>query len=191
MNSMSFRLRSLMGIGLMLLMYPLSSSAQNVQAEVTLDIVGDIWTYTVSNREPATSNYWLSGFFLPIFAPVTNIVAPSPWTVDTDALTFVNWQNNQDPAPFLNDIPPGGSLQFQFESAAAPVLAEYELFSFDHNISDLGPNGFGPILVPGIQAVPEGSTLLTLSAALTLSAGLVKRRKRVARHECESKTSVE
>jgi hypothetical protein len=157
--------------GLLMLFCLLSSltapcSGQTLMAKVTLDLSNPpVWSYTLQNLEDSTSGNWISGFFLPIFAPVTNVQAPDFWTVDTDFTTYVNWQNTES-APFPHDIPPGGTLSgFSFESVAGSEPVEYELFSYDHIRGDLGPNGFGPTLAPSnrVQGVPEPGIVVSLN----------------------------
>jgi len=155
---------------------------------VLLDRTASTWSYTLINTEPPGSGNWISGFFLPINAPIRNVQSPTTWVADTDFATYINWAN-PEPAPYLNDVAPGATLSgFQFESDFEPLSVEYELSSYDHIISDLGPNGFGPTLVPTVSdaadAVPEpGSMILVLSGVLWTSAFFPWQRVRARRRE--------
>jgi len=101
------------------LITPEGVSAQVLQATATLNQSGQTdWNYTLTNSEPAGSNNWLTDFYLPINAPVTDIQTANGWQIDTDNVSYIQWSNTE-PEPFPNDIAPGLSVPgFSFTSVA-------------------------------------------------------------------------
>lgn len=144
------------------------SEGQTLQASVSLDLSNaPVWNYTLANLEPNGSPNWLTSFFLPIAAPVSNVLAPNNWTIDTDNATYILWSNNEPP-PYPNDIPPGGTISgFQFESNGAGQLVLSTIAAWDHSLDAPGPSVDANVLSPSIQAVPEPGSL-----ALLISAGI-------------------
>ena len=155
-----------------------SAQAQNLQATATTSVTSaGVWNYTFTNSEPTSSGNYLTDFYLPISAPITNVQTANGWTVDTDYTNFIQWSNTE-PEPFPNDIEPGLSVSgFSFTSVTTGTQVQYTLASWDHSADAAGPDAHGTILAPYAPApVPEVSTWQSLGALLLLSGLLVVRR---------------
>lgn len=153
---------------------------QTLRANLSLDTPGDsLWSYTVTNLEPQGSPNWVTAVFLPVGAPIHDIKAPSTWSVDSDGLTYVLWQNIEPP-PYADDLPPGESLSgFEFQSTVESQMVDFSIASWDHDVSQPGPEVSGLVLSPFAPAtVPEPNEVLFMSAALLAGIGLVRRKGR-------------
>jgi len=135
-------------------------SAQSLAATATVYVSGQtVWDYTLTNLESATSNNWLTDFYLPINAPITDIQTSNGWQIDSDNSTFIHW-SNIEALPYPDDIAPGSSaFGFSFNSVSTGSLVQYTLSSWDHGVDAAGPYTTGSVLAPSVPAaVPEAST---------------------------------
>lgn len=161
----------------------LPAGAQNLQATATTSVTSaGVWNYTFTDSEPMSSGNWLTDFYLPISAPITDVQTANGWTIDTDYTNYIQWSNTE-PEPFPNDIAPGLSVSgFSFTSVTTGSQVQYTLASWDHGADAAGPNGTGTILTPYAPApVPEVSTWQSMAALLLLGGLLAVRRPRVKR----------
>jgi|GEM_PF-2745954 len=158
-----------------------SASAQALQAVITLNQSGQtVWNYTLINLEPANSNNWLTDFYLPLNAPITDVNTSSGWLIDTDNTTYIQWSNSEA-YPYPNDIAPSNLMSgFSFTSIATGSPVQYILSSWDHGTDSAGPYANSTILSPdSTSAVPEPSTITTFSiGALSLLLFAVCRRSK-------------
>lgn len=153
------------------------SIGQTLQADVGLTRNGSTWIYTVSNLEQATSDNWVTSFYLPIYAQVSNVSAPNNWIVDTDGRHYILW-SNQEAYPYPDDISPGSTLTgFSFQSTAPATTASSLVSSWDHGIDDIGPTVNLTILTP-LTPVPEPSGVAVLVGLVVTGAMVTLRRKR-------------
>lgn len=162
----------------MFLLLSTSAFAQTLNATATLQVTPQGgWTYTLNNNEAVTNDNWLTSFYLPINAPVSNVVAPSNWIIDTDDATYILW-SNQEAYPYPDDVAPETALSgFTFNSQAPGAEVSSVVSSWNHATDDTGPNVMLQILSPNSPpAVPEASTWQSLGALLLLGGLLVVRR---------------
>ena len=157
----------------------ISANAQNLQAIVTTSTTDSgVWNYTLTNSEPISGSSWLTDFFLPINAPITNVQTAKGWEINTDYANYIQWSNTE-PEPFPNDIAPSESVSgFSFTSVSTGTPVQFVLSSWDHPSDAAGPTLKGTILAPDASsAVPEPSTITTFSiGALSLLLFAVRRR---------------
>jgi len=138
--------------------------AQDFQGRVALNQTENVWNYTFINDEPIESVAFGDGLFLPVAAPIENIISPTGWTFISDNTTFVQWLYAED-TPYPNAIAPGGSLSgFQFESTAPGVEDTYILKPFDSTSGLLQNEVTGRILVPSLVPAPSALTAFVIGA---------------------------
>lgn len=144
----------------------ITAQAQTLQSHVDVSAAAPVWSYSLTNDEPAGSNNFLRLFTLDLEAPVTVTGSPQGWAFDTDGLTYVFWFNTDLALPYPNDIAPGATLSgFTLESTAlVSSQKNYSLLSWDHSADTSGPLAFGTTLVPGFATVPEPGSLALMGA---------------------------
>lgn len=123
--------------------FPLMGS----KVEVTVDINGALWTYTVTNEEATGSELSINTFQLRIAAPFTVPGTPRGWSLQTDNRSFALWHVN---ASSGTAIAPGTSLGgFQIQSSRRTSEgAAYSLLSWNLKTNKSGLIGLGTIHIP-------------------------------------------
>ena len=161
-----------------------NASAQNLAATATLDQSGQtVWNYTLTNLEPAGSSNWLTDFYLPLNAPITDVQTSNGWQIDTDNTSYIQWYNTET-FPYPNDVAPGLSASgFSFTSVATGSIVQYTLGSWDHTMDAVGSYAADNILTPDASpaAVPESSASVSLGILLALGGVGVMARRRMGR----------
>ena len=144
--------------------------AQNLNATTAVQVTPQgSWMYTLNNNEASTSDNWLTSFYLPINAPVSNVTSPINWTVDTDGASYVLWSDPES-YPYPDDVAPGASLSgFSFISQSLGGNVLSTVSSWNHASDNAGPTVDLQVLSPGsAPSVPEASTWQSLGLLILL-----------------------
>jgi hypothetical protein len=152
-----------------------TAQSQVLHASVDIDVSGQLWNYTLRNLEPMGSDNWITSFFLPINSPVSDILAPANWTIDSDNISFILW-SNPEAFPYPDDIAPGNSLSgFSFTSNSSGQKVNSILSSWDHNADNPGPALTLSTLSP--SSVPEPSAWSLVGAIIVMGIGVLLGRR--------------
>lgn len=119
-------------------------------AAVQSAMTNGLWSYSIVNREPASSRQHIATFAIDIHAPVTVTGVPPGWAVDTDSLTYVLWYAADLAPPYPSHVAPGATLA-GFQLAAAGGRSEVtgsSLVAWDHATDQSGRVFADHVLTP-------------------------------------------
>lgn len=89
---------------------PVKNPITELKATLTAKNTSTAWTYTLVNKEGASSTMYISSFALDLVSPITSASAPAGWTIDTDKSSYILWYQPKTPASKTDLIAPGKSL---------------------------------------------------------------------------------
>lgn len=121
-------------------------------SHVSTTTIGDTYSYTLFNDEPASSSAFLSLFTIQCNAPFVVTGSPTGWTAETDGFSYVTWANEDPEFPFPNEIAPGTSRAgfAILRLAGSPANHEYQAFTWDHATNTQGPDAAGTLSTPDL-----------------------------------------
>ncbi len=123
-----------------------------LKARVKVAVAAGIWTYTIFNDEPLSSQQFVAAFSLDVVAPVTVTGVPPGWEVETDNVSYVLWTASDLQLPYPHHIAPGGSLGgFQIQSPRKDSESTaYIVTAWNHQTDNAGLVSPGLILSPAM-----------------------------------------
>lgn len=126
----------------------------SVRAHVGVSATREVWTYTIFNDEPQTSQQFIAAFSLDVVAPATVTRTPRGWVALTDNASYVLWYANDQQPPYPHHIAPGGSLGgFQIQSPrSGSESTAYIVTAWDHQANKAG------LVFPDLVLSPSRTT---------------------------------
>jgi hypothetical protein len=125
------------------------SDLLNVQAEVSVDLAGGVWSYTLLNNELQESGRSVTSFQLRLAAPFVVKGTPQGWAVQTDNLTYVLWHLAEPVVSNAAAVPPGASLTgFVIQSASTTSQGTTFTTASFNATTQKATAGAGTVLAP-------------------------------------------
>jgi hypothetical protein len=111
-----------------------------LNAEVSVAIGSDSWSYAISNDEAVGSTLYIASFSLDVVAPVSITGTPAGWIGKTDNISYVGWYANDGGQPYSHQVAPAATLS-GFKIASSTALSQstaYIVTSWDHEADTSG-----------------------------------------------------
>lgn len=150
-----------------------STMADSVTIIPTVSQNEDSYTYEYTLANSGTTSFIL--FELYVLGPVSNLVAPNGWSVNTtvdEQSTAIGWLAF-DASP---GITPGSSLAgFSFTSMFQPGQRGFTVF--DENFTPSVGQTTGPAIDPASSPIPEPTTIALLGVGLAAAGAAIRKRR--------------
>jgi hypothetical protein len=162
------------------------NSASNAEADFIADLGVNVtsisgggfhYEYTLSNESISTLNAESLSVLVSGDAVIYNIESPSGWGSDYSSSSIIlTWETND----FSFNLLPGSAVSFAFDSNFGPTSQTFLIAGFDDTGQNFDTNT-GLTSSPGVQTVPEPTSMILLGTGMLTLAGYKGYRNRTTR----------